>query len=131
VLIRKIIELCISAFRELEAVSKTLLLGAIFKFIVSDLLLNLSRQALLVILTTEILKVVILFRIKFFEDVRKVLETLRLLVDRIMVIFLLGCRDVNPHEIENTVIEVGDNRFTFFLDILSYSLRFNTFCSID
>ena len=130
-LIRKIIELCISAFRELEAVSKTLLLGAIFKFIVSDLLLNLSRQALLVILTTEILKVVILFRIKFFEDVRKVLETLRLLVDRIMVIFLLGCRDVNPHEIENTVIEVGDNRFTFFLDILSYSLIFNTFCSID
>ena len=48
-----------------------------------------------------------------------------------MVIFLLGCRDVNPHEIENTVIEVGDNRFTFFNDILSNSLRFNTFRSIN
>ena len=107
-----------------------MLLKAIFKFIISDLLISFCRQALLVILTTGILKVVILFRIKFFEDVRKVLESLQLMVDRIIIIFCLGCRDFNPHEIEKTVIEVGDNRITFFHDIISYCLRFNAFRSI-
>jgi hypothetical protein len=73
-----------------------------------------------VVLTTGILEAaVILFRIKFLEDVREVLKPLQLLVDRIMLIFFLEGREFNAHEIEKTVIEVGGNLIAFTLNVLS------------
>lgn len=119
-LIGQIVELCVTAFREIEAVPIALLLAAIFKLIISNLLVILSRQALLVVLTTGYVEAtVILFRIKFLEDVRQVLKPLQRLVDRIMLIFFLERWEFNAHEIEKTVIEVGGNRIAFSLDVLS------------
>ena len=108
-----------------------MLLGAIIKVVISDLLINLSRrQTLLAVLAAGIFILVVLIRIQIFEDFRKVLEALQLLVDKVMVIFIFGSRDLIIHEIEKAVIEVGDYRLSFLLDILSYTFRFKIFCSI-